>query len=69
MNDSTLRHLNDSSGGLMRMESGYKDSLLVPTMLDIEFKGGSPRKKLKKVSSKRKHGGVGSGLRSIKPQR
>ena len=70
MNDSTLRHLNDSSRGLMRMESGQKDSLLVPTMLDVEFRGGaSPRRKLKKVASKRKHHGVGSGLRSIKPSR
>ena len=60
MNDSTMKHLNwgGESSDLRRLESSQKDSLLIPTMLEVEVMEGttqSPRKKLKKVSSKRRH--------------
>ena len=42
MNDSTMKHMNwaGESSDLRRIESSQKDSLLIPTMLEVEVMEG-----------------------------
>ena len=66
MNDSTRKHLHGGdSRSIMMRESGQKDSLLIPTMLEVDFVDRT-RKKNNKSTQKKKQGG---GLKTVRATR